>query len=221
LAPAAFTLAWVAAAAVQPSYSPRHADVSTLAAAGAAHPWIAMSGMAVTGALIAAFAFTLRVPRWPALLAPLVGLAGAALVAVGTLRIDCSEQLSAACRTRSAAGLLSWHDRAHNLATALALVAVVAAMLVVAARPGRGRPGLRPFTVAACLLTVAIFVVYRAQLLPGWGGALERAAAYLPLLWVAALGALCLRGIPPAPEAAPYTERSASVGERRAARRAG
>jgi len=220
LAPAAFTLAWVAAAAVQPSYSPRHADVSTLASADAAHPWIAMAGMAVTGALVAAFGATLRPPRWPALLAPLVALAGASVVAVGSLRIDCSEQLSAACRSRSAAGLLSWHDRAHNLATVVALVSLVTAMVVVAARPESGRPGLRPFTVAACVLTVAIFAVYRAQLLPGWGGALERAAAYLPLLWVAALGALSLRGIP-AREPPPYTERSASVGESRAARRAG
>jgi hypothetical membrane protein len=216
LAPAAFTVAWVIAAALQPSYSPRHADVSVLAAAGAADPWVAIAGMALTGALLAAFAPSLRGPAWPALLAPLVALGGVSVVAVGGLRIDCSEQLSAVCRARSDAGLLSWHDRAHNVATAVALIAFIGAMLLVAVRPG-GRPGLRSFSLASCAGTVALFVVYRTAVLPGWSGALERGAAYLPLLWVAALAVVALRPPRPAPpaEAAPVAPRAAPAGERR------
>lgn len=203
LAPADFFGASVAAATAQSSYSNRREDLRALAALDARHAWIMVGGMVALGALVLVFALGLLLHGdrrlRPAALPLLV--AGAATIAAGVLRIDCSERVDAACAARSNAGLLSWHDEAHNLMAALLVVAFALAPLLAAHRL-RGVRGARRLAWGSSATAAAIAVlaaVYFSELAGSWSGLVQRALAAVALAWVAAAAVRLLRGRRPDP----------------------
>jgi Protein of unknown function (DUF998) len=190
IAPAVFFGASIAAAAAQPGYSSRREDLSALAALNARDAWIMVGGMVALGVLVLVFALGLLLHGErrlrPAALPLLV--AGPAAIAAGLLRIDCSEGVDAACAARSNAGLLSWHDEAHNLMAALLAVAFALAPLLAAlglrgVRAGRRLAWGSSATAAAIAVLAAI---YFSELASSWSGLVQRALAAVALAWVAA-----------------------------------
>lgn len=200
LAPAVFFGASVVAASAQDGYSPTREDLSALAALDARHAWIMVAGMVALGFLVLGFAGALLVHGdrrlWPAAL-PLI-VAGVSTAAAGVLRIDCSERVDAVCQARSDAGLLSWHDTAHNLMAALLVVAFALAPLLAAHRL-RGVEGARLLAWGSSATAAAIAVlaaVYFSELAGTWSGLVQRALAAVALAWVAAAAWRLMRGAP-------------------------
>ena len=117
LAQLVFVGGWALAGALEPHYSVVRQYISELGRQGAAHPWIFTAFMAVWGlgliALAVALLPALRTRSWPLAMPLCFVLAGMCAILVGPLRMDCSLITSAACRSRAAAGAISWHFDAH------------------------------------------------------------------------------------------------------------
>jgi Protein of unknown function (DUF998) len=206
----------VVAAASQRGYSSASEDLSALAALDARRAWIMVAGMVALGVLVVATALALLLHHdrrlRPAALPLLV--AGLAAGAAGVLRIDCSERASAACAARSNAGLLSWHDEAHNLMAALLVVAFALAPLLAAHRL-RGADGARRLAWGSGAAAAAIAVlaaVYFSELAGSWSGLVQRALAGVALAWVAAAALRLLRGGPAPRRDAALSEASRGTG---------
>ena len=99
--PIVFSAAWLVAWAVQDDYSPRHEDISALAALDAQQPWIMVTGFLALG--LGTALLGLGLGSKSALAGGFSALAGALLVTVagvgilvaGLARNDCSSELSA------------------------------------------------------------------------------------------------------------------------------
>jgi hypothetical protein len=117
LAQVVFLGGWVLAGAVEPRYSPARQYISELGREGAAHPWIFLTFVGIWGlgfvALAAALVPSLRSRPWPLAMPLMFAIAGLCAILIGPLHMDCSPTLSAACKSREAAGALSWHHYAH------------------------------------------------------------------------------------------------------------
>jgi uncharacterized protein DUF998 len=85
---------------------------------GAAHPWIFVTFVGIWGlgfiSLAVAVVPSLRTRPWPLAMPLMCVLAGVCAILVGPLHVDCSPTVSAVCKSREAAGLLSWHHYAHE-----------------------------------------------------------------------------------------------------------
>jgi hypothetical membrane protein len=118
LAQVVFVGGWITAGALEPHYSPARQFISELGRRGAAHPWIFTIFMAIWGlgfiALAVAIVPPLRTRPWPLAMSSFFLLAGLCAILVGQLQMDCSPTVSAVCRSREAAGVLSWHHYAHE-----------------------------------------------------------------------------------------------------------
>jgi hypothetical membrane protein len=108
---------WVLAGALEPHYSAIRQYISELGRDGATNPWIFTVFVVIWGlgfiALAIAIAPALRTRPWPLAMPLLFVLAGLCAILVGPLRMDCSLTTSAVCKSREAAGALSWHHYAH------------------------------------------------------------------------------------------------------------
>jgi hypothetical membrane protein len=118
LAQVVFLGGWLLAGALEPRYSPARQYISELGRRGAAHPWIFTIFVGVWGlgfiALAAAIVPALRQRPWPLAMPLLFVLAGVCAILVGPLHMDCSPTVSAVCKSRETAGMLSWHHYAHE-----------------------------------------------------------------------------------------------------------
>jgi MFS family permease len=118
LAQVVFVGGWVLAGALEPHYSPVRQYISELGRDGAANPWIFTIFLGIWGlgfiALAVAIVPSLRTRPWPLAMPLFFVLAGVCAILVGPLRMDCSPILSAVCKSREAAGALSWHNYAHD-----------------------------------------------------------------------------------------------------------
>lgn len=201
-AQAAFVAAWLVAGSLQPDYSGSDSGISALAARGAHHPWIAMTGFAVLGLGVAALAPALRVvlpPRRAATTAVgLFALAGVSIVAVGLFRPDC-DLSQAACSTRLDAGKLSWDTSLHVWAGLLMRVGLVLTPFALAR-------ALWPSPAGALALLAGVFAVavsIAALILYGAGvadGLVERTELAITHLWVVVIVAGILYETRPAPK---------------------
>jgi hypothetical membrane protein len=108
---------WVLAGALESHYSAIDQYISELGRNGAANPWIFTVFVGIWGlgfiALGVALVPSLRTRPWPLAMPLMFVLAGVCAVLVGPLRMDCSLTTNAVCRSREAAGALSWHHYAH------------------------------------------------------------------------------------------------------------
>jgi hypothetical membrane protein len=195
--PIVFTGAWLVAWPVQDEYSPRHEDISALAALDAERPWIMIAGFLALGLGITLLGLGLRLGLPRALaggLSALIGallvtVAGIGLVVAGLARNDCSTEL-AACEAKVDAGDLSWHHNVHDLASLVIFVALIAAQLVLARafRQDARWQDLRTYSMVSGGLSFALLVLYGSEAIGDSNGLVQRVFTAVPFVWVAVLG---------------------------------
>jgi hypothetical membrane protein len=205
--PIVFSAAWLVAWAVQDEYSPRHEDISALAALDANQPWIMVTGFLALGLGTALLGLGLGrasalAGGFSALLgALLVTVAGVGILLAGLARNDCSSEL-AACAARADAGDVSWHHELHDLVSLVVFLALVAAQLVLARAFGRDArwQDLRTYSIVSGALTFALLVLYGSGAIGDSNGLVQRIFTAVPFVWIAVLG-LRLRRVAAVPAA--------------------
>jgi hypothetical membrane protein len=176
--PVVFTAAWLAGSLLQTGHPAGTVQLSGLAAMDARDPQVMMAGFIGLGACSAAFGAALRREPAAGRAGPwLVVSAGAAAVAAGLFRRD-HMLLTGPGFTGE-----SWHNQVHDLVSAFAYGAMVAAPLVLA-RGFRRDPdwaGLaRPLRVLA-LVSAAALVLFASRAVQPWNATVQRVAVTLPL----------------------------------------
>jgi hypothetical protein len=176
--PVLFTAAWVVSSLRQAGHSMAEVQLSGLAAVDARDPQIMMAAFVGLGACSAGLGAALRraVPSRPA--GPwLVMAAGAATIAAGVFRRD------HLLLTGPGFAGESWHNQAHDVASAVGYAAMLAAPLVLA-RDFAGSPcwaGIsRPVRVLGLASAVAMGV-FASRAAEPWNGTVQRAAVTLAL----------------------------------------
>jgi hypothetical membrane protein len=185
--PCVFAAAWAAGAALQPGFRPLRDDESALAAIGAAHPWITMTGDLLLGvatlALAAGLAGTLS-GRAVRVGCAMLLIAGLAIVVQALAREDCVPAV------QSCAGALPGSQAIHDAASGLAFLLLPAAALTLR-RPFRREPGLRPLATAGTVSATTgllLFVAFLALAEGPYAGLTEILALIPPLAWIAITG---------------------------------
>ena len=192
--PVLFTVAWVVAWSGQEVYSPRREDISALAAVDAQHAWIMIAGIIALGlgliALGVGLVGVIRDGRSATVGPILLVLAGVCFTGAGLARNDCSSELQA-CRERVSSGDVSWHHNVHDvLGVAVFLVLAVAPLVFARAFRADSRwRELRRYSLLTGALTLALLVVFGAELFAGWNGLVQRVLTVVPLVWIAVIGA--------------------------------
>jgi hypothetical membrane protein len=190
--PLLFTAAWLIAWPAQEEYSPRHEDISALAAVDAQRSWIMILGFLTLGlgtvALALALLNAVRCGRSAKVGAALLAFAGLGIVVAGLARNDCSSEL-AACRALPA-GELSWHHHVHDLVSALVFVSLVVAQLVLARVFGWDEfwRDLRSYSVVSGTATLVLLVVYGTRVFGAWNGLVQRVFLAVPFAWIVVVG---------------------------------
>ena len=183
IGPAAFTVAWIAAAFRQPDLPFSAAQISGLAADNARDPWLMISAFLLLGGCAIGFGAALRAGlggRQAGLSPWLIQLAGVLTIAAGLLRRD---------HVLLTAGPESWHNQAHDVISAVAYVLLIAAPLLLARRFRRDRQWSRlaaPLVAAAVAATALLAAVYAAPH-ESWAASLQRIGVSLPLAAIVAV----------------------------------
>lgn len=190
--PVVFTGAWMISSLRQIGYPAADLQISGLAAADARDPWIMIAGFLVLGGCSVAFGAGLHDAlggRGHAGPAPrLIQGAGALTIAAGLLRRD---------HMLLASGSVSWHNHAHDVASAVIYVDLVLAQLLLAERFGRGHGhgsrAWRAWLLASAAATATILIAFAADTSAPGAGILQRVAVTIPLVAIAAIAVRLLR----------------------------
>lgn len=203
LGPVGFTAAWAAAGAGQAGYSVAVEHISGLAAPDAVRPHVMTAGFLTLGAATAAFAGALEQAlggRGRAGAVPvLVRAAGLAGLAAGALRRD-----RMLLDPPDPAPTPSWRNTGHDLASAVAYGAMLAAPVALWWRSrddARWAPLGRP-ALAVAASTGALLGVFVTRVAEPWNGVLQRVAVTIPAAAMAVLAVRLLRR-PPTPATGP------------------
>lgn len=186
---ALFTVIWLVAGAIEPHYDAATSFVSEMAARTAAHPWLVGAGIAAYGTsfllLAAALRRVLPSARAAAVLFAIAGVAG--LVAAFS-RLDCIATVSATCRHAVHAGAVSGEFWAHEVATWVAELALVATPFALA-RALWSRPSGVAALLAGLVGLVEGLVVNALEwnFAPGAGYA-QRVGLLIVAAWVVIVG---------------------------------
>ena len=188
--PAAFTGAWIAGSLRQTGHRGTEIQLSGLAASDARDPWIMLTGFLVLGGCTIAFGAALHDAlggRGHAGLAPrLIQGAGVLNIAAGLLRRD---------HMLLTPGSVSWHNHAHDVASAVIYADLVVAQVLLAARFGRDprwKPW-RPWLLASAAATAAVLIAFAGDTSAPAAGILQRVAVTIPLAAITAIAARLLR----------------------------
>ena len=189
---AAATLAWTLASAIQPGYDPARDDLSALAATGAAHPWLTMTGEFLLGVGVVALAAGLvaALPGRDVVVGfSLLLSAGLATAIQALAREDCPTQ-HADCVARLQAGQASWHHTLHEATSGLAFVAMLTAPPVLARAFRRDSRwcDLATYSVVTAALGLVLLVAYVATAETAFGGISQRVFLLVPVAWIAVAG---------------------------------
>ena len=187
---AAFTGAWIAGSLRQTGHRGTEIQLSGLAASDARDPWIMLTGFLVLGGCTIAFGAALHDAlggRGRAGLAPrLIQGAGVLTIAAGLLRRD---------HMLLTPGSVSWHNHAHDVASAVIYADLVVAQVLLAARFGRDprwKPW-RPWLLASAAATAAVLIAFAGDTSAPAAGILQRVAVTIPLAAITAIAARLLR----------------------------
>jgi len=182
-----FVGGWALGGALEPHYSQIRQFISELGREGAADPWVFATFMAVWGlawiALAIAVAPSLRTRRWPLAMPLALALAGVCAILVGPLRMDCSPILSAACRSREAAGADSWHYEAHIWLSLAIKVALLASGFAFARSAWPSQLGRLVLGGALVLLVAGVVTFFLHHSFHGYKGLEERLWAFVAVAW--------------------------------------
>jgi hypothetical protein len=187
LAQVAFVGGSVLAGALEPRYSPARQFISELGRRGAANPWIFTAFMTIWGlgfvALAVAIVPPLRTRPWPLAMALCFVLAGVCAILVGQLQMDCSPTVSAVCRSREAAGALSWHHYAHEWVSLAIKVSLLLTGFAFARSAWPSRLARWVSTGALVLLAAGIATFFLHHSFAPYEGLEERLWALVAHLW--------------------------------------
>jgi hypothetical membrane protein len=187
LAQVVFLGGWVLAGALEPHFSATAQYISELGRDGAAHPWIFVTFMAVWGlgwiALAVGVVPSLRTRPWPLAMPWMFALAGACAILVGSLRMDCSTILSAACRSHEATAGRSWHYEAHIWLSLAIKVTLLATGFAFARSAWPSRLGRLVVDGAVVILAAGIVTFVLHDSFVGYKGLEERLWALVAMLW--------------------------------------
>jgi hypothetical membrane protein len=190
--PLAFTAAWLVAWPLQEHYSPRREDISALAALDAQHAWIMILGFLALGVGTTALGLGLMesLRGWSSRVgSAFVMVAGVGLVIAGLARNDCSSELPG-CAALVDAGDVSTHHAIHDLVSLLIFLALVVAQVVLARAFGRDAHwrDLRTYSLVSGVLTLALLVLYGADVIDEWNGVVQRIFLAVPWVWIVVVG---------------------------------
>lgn len=178
---------WEVAGALEPHYSPVRQYISELGRQGAANPWIFTLFMGIWGlgfiALAVAIVPSLRTRPWPLAMSLFFVLAAVCAVLVGWLQMDCSPTLSAACKSREAAGALSWHHYAHEWVSFGIKVSLLLTGFAFARSAWPSRLGRLVLCGALVLLAAGIVTFFLHDSFVGSQGLEERVWALVAIAW--------------------------------------
>lgn len=187
LAQVVFVGGWVLAGALEPHYSPVRQYISELGRNGAANPWIFTVFVGVWGlgfiALAIAITPSLRTRPWPLAMSSMFVLAGVCAILVGPLRMDCSTTVSAVCKSREAAGALSWHHYAHGWLSLAINVTLLLSGFAFARSAWPSRLGRLVLGGAVVLLIAWIVTFMLHDSFGGYQGLEERLWALVAQVW--------------------------------------
>jgi hypothetical membrane protein len=182
-----FVGGWVLAGALEPHYSAVRQYISELGRHGAAHPWIFVVFIGVWGlgfiALALATVPPLRTRPWPLAMPLMFVLAGVCAILVGPLHMDCSPTVSAVCKSREAAGTLSWHHYAHEWVSLGIKVSLLLTGFAFARSAWPSRLARLVLSGALVLLVAGIVTFVLHDSFVGYQGLEERLWALLAQLW--------------------------------------
>jgi len=187
LAQVVFVGGWVLGGALEPHYSAVRQYISELGRHGAAHPWIFVTFVGIWGlgfiALAVAVVPSLRTRPWPLAMPLMFVLAGVCAIVVGPLHMDCSPTVSAVCKSREAAGLLSWHHYAHEWISLGIHVFLLLTGFVFARSAWPSRLARLVLSGALVLLAAGIVTFVLHDSFVGYQGLEERLWALIAQLW--------------------------------------
>jgi hypothetical membrane protein len=187
LAQVVFVGGWVLGGALEPHYSAVRQYISELGRHGAAHPWIFVTFMGIWGLGFIAVAVgvvpSLRTRPWPLAMPLMFVLAGVCAILVGPLHMDCSPTVSAVCKSREAAGLLSWHHYAHEWISFGIHVSLLLTGFVFARSAWPSRLAALVLGGALVLLAAGIVTFVLHDSFVGYQGLEERLWALVAQLW--------------------------------------
>jgi hypothetical membrane protein len=187
LAQVVFFGGWALADVLEPHYSAIRQYISELGRDGAVHPGIFTVVVGIWGlgfiALALAVVPSLRTRPWPLAMPLCFALAGACAILVGPLRMDCSTILSAACRSREAAGGKSWHYEAHLWLSLAIKLALLGSGFAFARSAWPGRLGRLVLGGAIVLLVAGVVTFILHDSFTGYEGLEERLWAFVAQAW--------------------------------------
>jgi len=110
-------------------------------------------------------------------------LAGLCAIAVGWLHMDCAPTVSAVCRSREAAGALSWHHYAHEWVSFGIHVSLLLTGFAFARSAWPSRLGRLVLGGALVLLVAGIVTFFLHDSFTGYQGLEERIWALVAQAW--------------------------------------
>lgn len=187
LAQVVFVGGWVLAGTLERHYSPVRQYISELGRHGAAHPWIFTIFVGVWGlgfiALAVALLPSLCTRPWPLAMPLMFVLAGVCAILVGPLHMDCSPTVSAVCKSREAAGALSWHHYTHEWVSLGIKVSLLLTGFAFARSAWSSRLARLVLSGALVLLVAGIVTFVLHDSFVGYQGLEERLWALVAQLW--------------------------------------
>ena len=188
--PIVFVIGWAVGAATQDGFRIIRDDESALAAIGAEHPWITMTGDTVLGIGLLALSIALA-----ALLDGKRGTIGCVLLATAGLcaiiqalvREDCVSDLGLCAAGRSEA--TTWRQPVHDSAAFIAFIAILAAAFVLAGPLRRlGWRTLAKYSIGTGAIGTVLLVFYIAVAESDIAGLAQFLFLLVTLGWVTVLG---------------------------------
>jgi hypothetical protein len=189
--PILFAVGWALAGVTQEGFRPIRDDESALAAVGAAHPWITMTGDTLLGigflALAALLAFVLD-GRRRTIGCSLLVVAGITTIVQAIVREDCVANLGL-CTAAGPPETTTWQQWIHDAASGISFLAILIAALVLA-RPIRdhGRDALARYSTLTGGIGFLLLIVFIVVSDSSISGLAEFVFLVVPLSWAAVVG---------------------------------
>jgi hypothetical membrane protein len=189
--PIVFMLGWGIGAATQSGFRIIRDDESALAAIGADHPWITMTGDSILGLGILALAIALAVlphGRRRTIGCALLAIAGVCTIIQGLVREDCVANLGL-CTAAGRSDATTWRQIVHTSTSGIAFFAIVAAAFVLAGPIRRhGWTTLAKYSLATGTIGIVLLGFFVVVSDSAIGGLAEFLFFLATLGWVAILG---------------------------------
>jgi hypothetical membrane protein len=189
--PVVFAIGWVIGAATQPGFRVLRDGESALAAVGADHPWITVTGDTILGVGIIALAIALAAVlsgSGRTVGCVVLAFAGVCTIIQAVVREDCVADLGF-CAAAGRSDATTWRQVVHDSTSGVSFLAILAAASVLAAALCRnGWPTLATYsnaTAAVGAVLLAFFIVVSDSAI---GGLAELLFLLAALGWVTILG---------------------------------